>query len=1049
MSFRIELLGSFVVEEDGRPSRIANSAKGCALLTYLIVSGGPQSREVIADLLWEAASTRQSLQRLRELLPRVQRWVPRLEVTRQTVGFRPNSGDHIDVLTLRNGLTSNDLDQVDAALQLYDGDLLTSFYLKGVSHFNEWLLLERERLRRQVIGAYRELCHAYETASGWKKGVAAARRWVAMDELNEEVHRTLIRLLASDGQTAAAMGAYDRCRQILWEELAAEPERATKELAQQIAELQLHKPVRVAPDRSLHEVLSADTLSSPGPLPSQALLPYLRNTDFVGREAQLLQVAKVLGRDSAQSRLPIVAISGIGGMGKTQTAVEFCYRYGRYFSGGVYWLSFAVTEDVAEEVARIGSERGMGLYRETDQLTLADQVGRVQRAWQEPIPRLLVFDNCEDEALLATWMPIAGGCHVLVTTRRGWWSRELGVTVCTLDGLNEAEAVALLQRLVPTVGAADSAEIAAELGYLPLALHLAGGFLRRYRQIAPRNYLAQLRDVGLLRHPSLQGRGSTHSPTGHELSVARTFAVHAQQLDSADATNQTAWRLLACMACFAPGEPVDQELLLQTVADEEDDLATILLAEDGLARLLALGFVQAESERTAVMHRLVHTFTHATVDDLSAAQADVERVIIGRLRSLLEDTRFRGALPLVTTHVHYVVESAFARSTRAVPPLALALSRHLREIGEFEAALRWTERGLAVARIEHDPYTTGRLLATLSHIHYSQGRNRLALRCAHEAETVLRACEPPPQMWLRKTLRRQGWASLILGEAETALAAAEAGHQLAVQSDNQSDISSCLNLLGSIHFFLLGEYDVAERYYEQALELDRQLGDRFSEATVVANLGQCVEAQGKYEQAAAHFETALAMMRQIGNTVRALVYQVNLAEMYVHFGDCDAAIGTLLNVTAQAPTDWTYAPFAYRVLAEAYLSQGNPAQALATVQRALQLLGEKNHNYDRGHVWQVLGLIAAQTDAPVQADPNSTTVYDPPACFSRSTDYFASAGLERDRAITLWRWAEVELAQGERVQGMQRRQEARDLFEHLNLPLFVDRMDAATSDYRP
>ncbi|MCO5194334.1 MAG: hypothetical protein M9930_13750 [Anaerolineae bacterium] len=107
---------------------------------------------------------------------------------------------------------------------------------------------------------------------------------------------------------------------------------------------------------------------------------------------------------------------------------------------------------------------------------------------------------------------------------------ELGVTVCTLDGLNEAEA-ALLQRLVPTVGAADRPKLPAELGYLPLALHLAGG-LRRYRQIAPRNYLAQLRDVGLLRHPSLQGHGSTHSPTGHELSVARTFAVHAQQLDS-------------------------------------------------------------------------------------------------------------------------------------------------------------------------------------------------------------------------------------------------------------------------------------------------------------------------------------------------------------------------------------------------------------------------------------------------------------------------------------------------------------------------------------
>ena len=66
---------------------------------------------------------------------------------------------------------------------------------------------------------------------------------------------------------------------------------------------------------------------------------------------------------------------------------------------------------MAEEVAAVGSERGLGLFRETEKLTLTDQIGRVQRALQEPVPRLLVFDHCEDEALLGRWLPVTGGAR--------------------------------------------------------------------------------------------------------------------------------------------------------------------------------------------------------------------------------------------------------------------------------------------------------------------------------------------------------------------------------------------------------------------------------------------------------------------------------------------------------------------------------------------------------------------------------------------------------------------------------------------------------------
>src|SRR5690606_8542159 len=104
-------------------------------------------------------------------------------------------------------------------------------------------------------------------------------------------------------------------------------------------------------------------------------------------------------------------------------------------------------------------------------------------------------------------------------------------------------------------------------------------------------YLEKLRGEDLLSHPSLQGRGAEPSPTGHELHVARTFALSFERLDPEDAADVAAIMLLAGAACFAPGEAFPGDWLLAALESEDE-----LLLVDGLKRLLALGLLTADGE---------------------------------------------------------------------------------------------------------------------------------------------------------------------------------------------------------------------------------------------------------------------------------------------------------------------------------------------------------------------------------------------------------------------------------------------------------------------
>src|SRR5690606_17087984 len=97
--------------------------------------------------------------------------------------------------------------------------------------------------------------------------------------------------------------------------------------------------------------------------------------------------------------------------------------------------------------------------------------------------------------------------------------------------------------------------------------------------------------------------------------------------------------------------------------------------------------------------------------------------------------------------------------------------------------------------------------------------------------------------------------------------------------------------------------------------------------------------------------------------------------------------------------------------------------------------------YDVGRAWRLLGQIAARLQEPVRVGENDEGLYDAAACFARSIELFTDTDVPRDRALTMWQWAEYEYSVGNTAQAQALCLGAREIFRRLDLPLMLARMD--------
>jgi tetratricopeptide (TPR) repeat protein/nucleoside phosphorylase len=594
-------------------------------------------------------------------------------------------------------------------------------------------------------------------------------------------------------------------------------------------------------------------------------VPHRRNFNFTGREAELkaLRTALLLGEVGELTQPQ--AIHGLGGIGKTQLAVEYVYRYAPEYDV-IWWVRCEEPTTLTHDLARLAHTLGLVDPAVTDQPSSAISA----RRWLEQGSArwLLVFDNARDPNDLVDYLPSTGSGHVLVTSRNPSWQRI--ARPFPLKTLSQDDATVFLLRRAGRELSADeqvaAAELAIELGGLPLALEQAAAFVEETGSSFT-EYLSlfnERQDV-LLSEGALPSEEYPHT-------VITTWDLAMRQIEE---EAPAAADLLRLCAFLSPGS-IPRDVLIEQSGLLPEPLAASLtdrIAASQTFRVLRrYSLIEVIDDRTLGVHRLVQAVTRLRLSEetrrkwaLAAAETvaaafpfqpnnprmwpEIERLLDHGLTAVHHCLKlgiaahFNGQL---LSHIGlYLHERGDLNNAKTMHQTALRILETVH--GENDSSVATVLNNLANVLIDLKDLQTARAL-----IERSLAIDENVYGTDHPAVAV-RLCN------LGSLLPQLGELSEARSQLERAIAIDES-HRGPEHPDLAHSLANLAMVLSE-----MGELDEAQRLLERALAIDETQLEQPNPmvAADLNNLAAVASAKGDLNRAREFYERSLSIRLQV------------------------------------------------------------------------------------------------------------------------------------------------------------------------------------------
>lgn len=478
--------------------------KAMALLCYLAATAKIHERDALATLFWPDNGQSQARTALSRHLSELNGIVPGNIFALEAETVRLRGPLWLDVNQFSSAAvsvhaaTAAHLPIFQAAVTLYHDDFLAGFTLPDCPDFDDWQYFQAQSLRGQFAAILEKLVYLEQMQGDYEGTIAHARRWLALDPLNESVHRTLMSLYAGAGQVASALRQYEQCRQLLADELDAPPAAETTELFERIRRGELRQSDQLLEGQGDSAYLAtaepAADLADPFVNRKSEIANHnlpAQTTPFIGRERELTQLTRRLTHPDAR----LVTIIGPGGMGKTRLARQAGWRLLEHFADGVWFLSLAAVDANTFGPALNPLVNGLaGLFGLRLHGGTAPQEQILAHIHDRQM--LLILDNLEhlieESEVISGLLHSAPRITVLATSRERLnlqeeWLFPLAGLALTLDATADfTEAVLLFQqtaqRLQPDFDLHSHLNTVAQICHLveglPLSIELAASWIR-------------------------------------------------------------------------------------------------------------------------------------------------------------------------------------------------------------------------------------------------------------------------------------------------------------------------------------------------------------------------------------------------------------------------------------------------------------------------------------------------------------------------------------------------------------------------------------------